>query len=341
MLALFATGPGEYGLADRPVPNPAADECLVRVSRASICHTDVIIRDGAADHVRYPFVPGHEFAGIVERCGSAVRWLEPGDRVAVHTVMACGQCPRCHRGDTNGCEHHAELGSSRDGGFAEYCAVPARHLLKLPDHVTLAEGAMVEPLANAVSVVRQLRLQRGERAVVIGPGPIGLLALQVARLKHPALLVLVGTRDERLALGNPLGASHVVNIQHDGARQDLARILEGAGADVVIECAGTRSALELALEIVGWRGRIGLEGVLGRDEVLPISPYRLLSDSASLVGINGWVTADFAEALDLISTGLVEAGPLISGTFALKQWEVAFDMVTLNKDKVLKVQFAF
>jgi threonine dehydrogenase-like Zn-dependent dehydrogenase len=340
MKALYTAGPGYYGLVDRPVPNPAADECLVQVCQASICHTDVIIRDGAAGHVRYPFVPGHEFAGIITQCGAAVRWLARGDRVAVHTVMACGQCPRCRRGDTNGCEHHEELGSSRDGGFAEYCAVPARHLFRLPDHVTLAEGAMVEPLANAVSAVRQLSLQRGERAVVIGPGPIGLLALQVAQLRHPSLLVLVGTRDERLTFGDIFGATHVVNIRSDGGRQHLASILDGAGADVVIECAGTRSALELALEIVGWRGRIGLEGVLGVDELVPISPYQLLSNSASLVGINGWVTADFAEALELMSAGLVETGKLVSRTFALEQWETAFDMVTLHKDEVLKVQFA-
>ena len=340
MKALYTTGPGQYGLVERPMPKPAPDECLVRVCRASICHTDVIIRDGVAGHVRYPFVPGHEFAGIVTQCGSAVRWIARGDRVAVHTVMACGQCARCRRGDTNGCEHHEELGSSRDGGFAEYCAVPARHLFRLPDHVTLTQGAMVEPLANAVSAVRQLNLQRGERAVVIGPGPIGLLALQVARLRNPGLLVLVGTRDERLALGDLLGATHVVNVRNDGARQELASILAGEGADVIIECAGTRSALELAMEVVGWRGRIGLEGVLGVDELVPISPYRLLSDSASLVGINGWVTADFTEALELISTGLVETDKLVSRTFPLEQWQTAFDAVTLHKDEVLKVQFA-
>lgn len=340
MRALYMADPHRYSLVERPVPAFAADECLVRVSLASVCHTDVIIRQGIAGHVRYPFVPGHEFAGVIAACGANVRWLHLGDRVAVHTVMACGQCAHCRRGDTNGCEHYEEMGSTCDGGFAEYCAAPARHLFVLPDHVTMAEGAMVEPLANAVSAVRRCGIRTGEQVVIIGPGPIGLLALQVARLHHPATLILVGTRPQRLALGHPLGATHVVDSRQTDARQQLMQILGKGGADVVIECAGTRSALELAMEIVGWRGRIGLEGVHGGDEQVPITPYRLLSRSASLLGVSGWTTLDFTEALDLIARGLVDPKPLVTHTFPLEEWEAAFDMVTARKDEAIKVQLA-
>jgi D-arabinose 1-dehydrogenase-like Zn-dependent alcohol dehydrogenase len=106
MLALYTNGRVEYGLTDRPVPEPAADECLVRVSRASICHTDVIIRDGAAGHVHYPFVPGHEFAGIVEQRGSTVRWLASDHRVAVCAVMGSWPYTCCRCGEPNRREHH-------------------------------------------------------------------------------------------------------------------------------------------------------------------------------------------------------------------------------------------
>jgi L-iditol 2-dehydrogenase len=153
MKALYATGPGQYGLAERPVPKPGPGDALVKVLRAGLCHTDVNIREGTASHVRYPFIPGHEFAGVVAACGVGVWGVAVGDVVAVHHAIACGQCSPCRRGDTMACENYQELGATRDGGFAEYCLVPARHLYRLPDHVSVEEGALLEPLANAVSAV--------------------------------------------------------------------------------------------------------------------------------------------------------------------------------------------
>ena len=200
----------------------------------------------------------------------------------------------------------------------------------------------MEPLANAVSVLRWARVGSGDRVVVIGPGPIGLLALQVARLAQPSAVILVGTRDERLALGPALGATHIVNIRKEGATENLKQILRGKGADVVLECAGTRSSLELAMEIAGWRARIAVEGVFDQDEMVPISPYKLLlSRAASLIGINGWLTSDFAYALDLLGRGLVDVKPLITHTFPITEWQAAFAMVTERKSEAIKVEFAF
>ena len=161
MKALYMPDHSHFGLVDRPMPAIAPDEALVKVANAAICHTDVIIKSGTAGHVRYPVIPGHEFSGVVEACGPQVRYIQPGDRVAVHTVIACGQCPACRRGDTMACQHYDELGSKRDGGFAEYCAIPAKCLFKLPANVSLAEGAVTEPLANAVSALRWARPAAG------------------------------------------------------------------------------------------------------------------------------------------------------------------------------------
>jgi threonine dehydrogenase-like Zn-dependent dehydrogenase len=333
---------GHFDLVDRPLPTLAADEALVKVANVAICHTDIIIKSGRAGHVHYPVIPGHEFSGVVERCGPAARYIKPGDRVAVHTVIACGQCPSCRRGDTMNCEHYDELGSKRDGGFAEYCAMPAKCLFKLPDQVSLAEGALMEPLANAVSVLRWAQVHMGDRVVVIGPGPIGLLATQLARLLQPSILVLVGTRDERLALGQHFGATHTVNIKKAGAVDHLKEILQGKGADVVLECAGTASSLNLAMDIAGWRGRIAVEGVFDVDEMVPISPYKLLlSRAASIIGVNGWLTTDFGNAVDLMARGMVNVNPLITHTFTLSDWQAAFAMVTEHKSEALKVEFAF
>jgi L-iditol 2-dehydrogenase len=323
------------------MPEIRDDEALVRVARAAICHTDVIIKRGCATHVRYPFIPGHEFSGIVEACGAHVHTVQPGDRVAVHTIMGCGQCPPCRMGDTMACHHYSELGSRRDGGFAEYCAVPGRFLLKLPEHLSLEEGAMAEPLANAVAAVERAHIQPGERVVIIGPGAIGLLATAVACIANPSVVALVGTRDHRLALGKQhFGATHTVNIHQEGALTALKDdILGGKGADAIVECAGTISAVELALDLVGWHGRIVIEGSVDADERLSLSPKLLQKHQATLTGIGGWRTSDFQVAFDLLARGLVDAAPLITHRFALEQWEDAFDLATQRHSDALRVAF--
>jgi 2-desacetyl-2-hydroxyethyl bacteriochlorophyllide A dehydrogenase len=341
MRALYTPAPGVYHLAERPRPEPTTTEAVVKVARSAVCHTDVIIRSGRAGHVNYPVIPGHEFSGVVDEVGPAVEHLKPGDRVAVRTILSCGVCPTCRRGDTNGCERYDELGSKRDGGFAEYCAVPAQHLFPLPDHITLEEAALVEPLANAVCAVRQARVDVGDRVVIIGPGPIGLLALQVARLCHPSELVLVGTRDTRLELGRRLGATHAVNTTHPNGLEAVRDLLGPRGANVVLECAGTTSAFRLATELVAWHGRVAVEGVYDPDDVVQVSPWKLLlMRTASILGIAGWTFADFSRALELLSMGLVDVRSLITHIVPLESWEQAFELVTRRKDEAVKVELA-
>jgi threonine dehydrogenase-like Zn-dependent dehydrogenase len=316
------------------------DEALIKVANAGLCHTDVIVREGRADWVRYPVIPGHEFSGVVESCGKSVRNLKRGDRVVVHTLIGCGACRYCRVGDTQGCDQYAEIGTMRDGGFAEYCTVPAQYLFKLPDHVSLAEAAMVEPLANAVWAMRRAQPDLGDRVVVIGPGPIGLLAVQVSRLSHPSVLVLVGTRERRLQLGREWGATHIVNYGEGNPLDAVRKILGNGGADVVLECAGTRGALELALQVVGRNGRIIVEGILTPEDRITIAPWDLLLvRAASLIGVSGWETSDFEKAIRLIAGGLVNVKPLITHKFSLDNWETAFNMITKHKDEAVKVEF--
>ena len=340
MKALYMESPEQYGMTERPIPEPLDDEVLVRVHKAGLCHSDVIIRSGKADHVLYPFVPGHEFAGVIETTGKQVRHLQSGDRVTVHTILACGLCPACHRGDNLSCENFDELGSRRNGGFAEYCTVPARWVYKLADHLSLEAAALTEPLANACAAVRACNIQEGDRVVIIGPGPIGLLAVQVARLNHPSSIVLVGTRQARLTQGVKMGATHVVNIREKNAQAELNDIFENKGADVVLECAGTPSALQLALDIAGRNCRIAIEGSMDIDESIPIYPRRILVNAMHLIGICGWRTEDFTRALSLMTSGKVEVKQIITQTYSLDEWERAFDMATNHKDESIKVELS-
>ena len=199
---------------------------------------------------------------------------------------------------------------------------------------------MVEPLANAIAAVSQAGVRQGDRVMVIGPGPIGLLALQVARLCGPSVLLLAGTRDARLTLARGLGATHVVNVLAAEADERIGEALEGRGADAIIECAGTPEAMALALRHVGVLGRIAVEGVYDVEQTVSFSLYRvLLQRSARLLGVTGWNSSNFVDALDLLSRDKVDAGALVTHTFSLDEWEAAFDMVTGRKDEAMKVQF--
>lgn len=338
MRALYLTGPNELKLTDVPKPILLANEALVKVTHAGLCHSDVIIRNGQAPWVNYPTIPCHEFSGIVEECVGVCQHIQPGDRVGVHSVIYCGHCAACRLDDTTGCENRADLGSMAPGGFAEYCAVPVKFLYKLPNHVTLEQAAMFEPLANAVSAVRNMRIELGQRVVVIGPGPIGLLVVAVARMYGPSSLSLVGTRDERLAVGKEMGATHTINVTRTDEIDVLKRkILGNKGADVIVQCAGTQSAVELALDIMGRNCRIGLEGSLGAGNTFALSGYAMQKSSASIIGINGWLTKDFARALELVAEGMVDVNSIITQRFPLEQWEKAFEMITTRTSESIKV----
>ncbi len=331
MKAIYTAEPGRFGLEERPVPSVAPDEALVAVRVAAICRTDIHIRRGTATHVRYPVIPGHEFSGVVERLGADARLPGgpgPGDRVAVQTIMGCGFCPACRAGETMRCLNYSELGSRRDGGFAEYCAVPARYLFRLPETVSLEEAALLEPLANAVAVNERVAVRPGERVVVFGAGAIGLLTAKVARLASPSVLAVVDLDEARLAAAAAMGATHTINASAPGALDDLRQcVLQGEGADVVCECSGSIQAFAGSLDIVGWRGRIAVEGSVERNETIPLCPRTLQRFQGILTGVGGWAARDFQRAWQLVARGLVDLRGMVTHLFAFEQWREALDLV--------------
>ena len=318
MKALYTTAPGSYGLADRPTPSPADDEALIKVAAVGLCPNEVRICDGIVK-AGYPVIPGHQFTGTVESCGPRVKYIRPGDRVAVHPYVVCGECPVCRSaGPPHDCERFRMIGMTLDGGLAEYCAVPARHLYKLLDHVTLEEGALIENLANAVAAVRNAELQVDERVVIIGAWSIALMALQAARLYSPAVLALAATGPQRLTLGEQLGATHTVDLDAVDGRERLFEALGGASADVVLVCGDTQSNLELAIDIVAPRGRIVVEGHFDPRATLTLSPFDLLvARGITLRANRGFMTPDYTRAHRMLSDSMVDAKSLITYRFPL------------------------
>lgn len=214
-----------------------------------------------------------------------------------------------------------------------------RNLFRISDELSLEEAALTEPASNAYSAVRQSRIRHGDRVVIIGPGPIGLLALQFARLYYPGVLILLGTRDERLEIGYKLGATHTINVREEDAEEDILGILGGEGADAVVECAGTRSGVELALRLAGLNSRVAIEGLMEPGETARFVPMDAVQKGMSIIGVMGYLVPDFVYSLELLERGLIDVQSIITHRFSLDEWEDAFNMIEKRKSEAMKVVF--
>jgi len=340
MVAIYTTAPGQFGLTTRPVPVLHAGEVLIEIACCGICHTDVMIRAGKAGHVKYPFIPGHECSGTIVAAAVDVKDRFIGQRGVIQQIINCGSCKSCRAGKALCmCEKFSELGSTRDGAMAKYCVIPAQNFLPIPDEMSFEEAACVEPLANACHAIEAAKVCLNDTVVVIGPGAIGIMAAKVARSYGAGRVILVGTRDTRLdlAMKNDFGVNEAVNIRHPNAVDDLQNgLLKGRGADVVIEAAGSRSALELAFKILAPGGRIVLEGTPDPQDTIPFNMFSLPNEG-SIVRVAGWSASNFLNALELITNRLIDVRPLITHRYSLSQWEEGFDKATNDKDSALKV----
>src|ERR1700730_6912053 len=252
-------------LVDKPVPQPAAAEVLVRIDAVAICATDLeILRHGEPAMVEgglpfhKNFTIGHEYMGTVVKLGPAVDEFGIGDRVTVEVHAGCGRCERCRQGMYTSCLNYGEVakghranGFTTDGGFAEYAVNHVNTLVRVPDDMTDAEATLVVTAGTSMYGLDVLGgLLAGEGVVVTGPGPIGLLGVAVAKALGADPVILTGTRDARLELGKKLGADHTVNIRRDDPVEAVRRITQGKGVHFVVECSGAPEAMNQSAQTV-------------------------------------------------------------------------------------------
>jgi L-iditol 2-dehydrogenase len=327
MQAIMKTAPGfgSVQLCTIPDPQPQRGQVRIRVRAAGLCGTDLHIYRG--EFRSYPpVVLGHEVAGEIDLLGEGVEGLAGGERVTTETYFSvCGKCRYCRAGRVNLCLARRSIGSAVNGGFAQFLVVPAANIHLLPPEVDFRAGAFVEPLACVVHAIQsQPAICAGDLAVVAGPGPIGLLTLQVLKAEGARVVMLGVTADAaRLSAAKALGADAVVNVEQFSAGEVVQELAgDGLGADAVFECSGAEPAVQGLLQLVRRGGRYVQIGIFGKP--VTFDADQIVYRELTVTGTNASTPPSWLRALELLRSGQVRTQELVTDVLPLDAWEQAF-----------------
>jgi L-iditol 2-dehydrogenase len=350
MKAWVLGNPGEIVPTEKPVPQPAAAEVLVRIDAVAICATDLeIIAHGLPAMVdgelpfNKNFTIGHEYMGTVVKLGPAVDEYAVGDRVTVEVHAGCGRCGRCRQGMYTACLNYGDLtkghranGFTTDGGFAQYAVNSINTLVHVPDEMSDEEATLVVTAGTSMYGLDVLGgLIAGEGVVVTGPGPIGLLGVAVAKALGADPVILTGTRDHRLDLGTKLGADHVVNARREDPVAAVKRLTGGKGVQFVVECSGAENALDEAARMVDRGGRICLAAF--PQERVPVDLAYLVRNNIYVYGIRGEGQSATHRAMALMKQKRFDAKLVHTHTFPLDALPTALKYARERIDDAIKV----
>lgn len=353
MKAWVLEEPGQLRLVEKPVPVPKRAEVLVRIDAVAICATDLeIIEHGTPALIQggppfnKNFTPGHEYMGTIAALGPSVDEYKIGERVTVEIHAGCGQCKRCRQGMYTSCHNyglnygsvdkgHRANGFTTDGGFAEYAVNHINTLTRVPDDMSDEEATLVVTAGTSMYGLTELGgLVAGESVVVTGPGPIGLLAVAVAKALGANPVILSGTRDARLAIGAKLGADRVVNVRNE----DLVSVVKemtGRGADYIVECAGTSTAINEAAKMVNRGGKICLAAFPHEPVLTDIGA--LVKNNIYVYGIRGEGKSATHRAMALMAAKRFDATLIHTHTFPLADLPTALHYARNRIDDAIKV----
>lgn len=354
MKAWVIGAPDELLQVEKPVPTPSRAEILVRIDAVAICATDLeIIHYGTPALIEggppfnKNFTPGHEYMGTVAALGEGVNEFDIGDRVTVEIHAGCGQCKRCRQGMYTSCHNyglnygdvnkgHRANGFTTDGGFTEYAVNHINTVIKVPDTMSDEEATLVVTAGTSMYGLTELGgLVAGESVVVTGPGPIGLLAVAVAKSLGASPVILTGTRDARLQIGSALGADHVINVKDTNVVDAVKQLVGELGVDYVVECAGTEVAINDAIHMTNRGGKICL-AAFPHDPATIDLPH-VVKNNMYLYGIRGEGRSATHRAMAFMADKQFDASLIHTHTFALDNLPEALRYARERVDDAIKV----
>jgi L-iditol 2-dehydrogenase len=332
----------EYGnlkIAETPRPEPGEHEVLVKVAACGICGSDVHGYDGTSGRRIPPLIMGHEAAGVIAAVGHGVTGYRAGDRVTFDSTVYCGECVYCRRGEINLCENRQVIGVScgdyrRHGAFAEFIVVPERILYRLPSKMSFPEAAMLEATAVALHAVKVSDVKKGDTALVVGAGMIGLLTMQALRAAFAGRVMIADIDETRLTLGELLGADEALRGTGGQIAEAIMQRTGGIGADVVFDAVGRAKTVAESIDSVRKGGTVTLIGNIEPEVKLPLQ--KVVSRQIRLQGTAA-SAGEFSTAIELISNGRIHVRPLISAVAPLEEGPQWFERLHKQEPNLMKV----
>jgi len=346
MDALVLMAPGQCSIQRVPVPKPGAGEILCRVKAVAICGTDSKIISGELRKVswppEYPFIIGHEWSGQVAQVGEGVIDFAPGYRVVGEPHKGCGFCWQCLSGHYNLCQNygknetgHRHYGFTTQGAYAEYFVCSVKTIHHLPDNVTYPEGAIVDSAAVALHGLRQAGIDPGCTAAVIGPGAIGLCAIQLLKAMGATSVIAVGRKGKRLEIAGELGADEMVDVLAGQPIESIMNLTENRGVDIIVDASGAHAAGTYVSKMTRFGGKIILLGFFVPSEIeMPLGD--VVYKEQTIYGIRANPNID-DQVLQFIVSGALDVKPIISHRFPLREFDKALDTFVNRKEGAIKV----
>ncbi len=328
MKALVKSRP-ERGIWMEDIPKPAVghNDVLIKVRRTAICGTDIHIYqwdDWASNTIPVPLAVGHEFCGEVVECGSEVKGFAAGDRVSAEGHITCGVCRNCRAGRRHLCINTVGVGVSRPGAFAEYIAVPAFNVFKLPDAIGDDLASILDPLGNATHTALSFDLV-GEDVLITGAGPIGIMAAAIARYAGARHVVITDVNDYRLDLARKLGATVALNVTQGSLDETMSELGMTEGFDVGMEMSGNQQAFRDLLRTMHHGGRVAILGIPPEDT--SIDWTQIIFKGLVLKGIYGREMFEtWYKMSSMLQSGL-DIEPIITHHFDADEFQPAFDLM--------------
>lgn len=323
-------------LTEVPKPVPGPQDVLIKISKTAICGTDIHIwkwDEWAQKTIPVPMHVGHEYVGEIADIGSAVNGFAIGERVSGEGHITCGMCRNCRAGRRHLCRNTIGVGVNRAGAFAEYLVIPADNVYKIPNDISDDLAAILDPLGNAAHTALSFNLV-GEDVLITGAGPIGLMAVAIARHVGARHIVVTDVNEYRLKLAEKMGATRVVNVMQTSLSVVMQELGMAEGFDVGLEMSGIPSALQTMLENMNHGGKLALLGILPKDTAIDWS--QVIFKGLELKGIYGREMFEtWYKMVAMLQSGL-DLSPIMTHHFPVEQFEQGFaTMLSGQSGKVI------
>ena len=343
MKAANLYAPGDIRVGEVCIPEPNNGEALIKVKACGVCGSDLsrIMKTGA---YHYPIIPGHEFSGEIVALRNTNNNFKIGDRVTVFPLIPCYKCEYCEIGEYQLCNSYGYLGSRLNGAFAEYVLAPIENILKIPENISFETAAMTDPTSVALHAIRKLDIVPGDKVAIFGSGPIGLLALQWAKLMGAGMLIAVDISEKKLSLATELGANLCINALNKEVLSEIMNATSGQGVERTIEFAGNKVTQEQCIKSTKKLGCCVFAGISHSELTLSESSVdNILRKELTIKG--SWNSSfssflnDWSRSLHFMGENQILCEPLISHKLNLEKLPEMFKLMTDRKEYYNKVMF--